>query len=63
MTKTFQTADRFCIAKQYRRHGSQVWGVYDNATMRFVEGGFFAKGAAQTAAARWNRETLAQEGR
>ena len=49
--------DRYCIAKQYRRAGGEfAWGVFDNETKTFVEGGFFAKAAARQSAEQWNKE-------
>lgn len=48
--------ERYCFAKQYRRsNGGYAWGVFDNETKTFVEGGFFSKAAAREAAARWNK--------
>lgn len=46
--------NRYCIAKQHRSVGRQAWGVFDNETKQFVEGGFFTKSAAQVSAQRWN---------
>ncbi len=60
MTKTIDkpiVADRFCVAKDFvRASGHQSWGVFDDIEKKFVEGGFFKKLAAQSWAAKLNRE-------
>jgi len=49
--------NRYVFAKQHRRaSGSYAWGVFDDVEKKFVEGGFFTKEAARTAAATWNAE-------
>jgi hypothetical protein len=57
MTAKFDLNSRFLFAKDYRRaNGQWSWGVYDNVTRKFVEGGFFSKDAARESAARWNAD-------
>lgn len=51
------TSARYVFAKQHRRAGGGwSWGVFDNETKQFVEGGFFSKAAARFAAVGWNEE-------
>jgi hypothetical protein len=53
---------RYVIAKQHKSNGGrQVWGVFDDVSKTFIEGGFFSKHSARYAALHYNMQADAQQ--